>query len=129
MDVKSRVGEKSKSFTEEISRESIHRFSESIGAPLTDEAPPTFLTIFRKSEFALFDHLDIPLSQVLHAEQEYTYERPLRAGDRVSFETVLTKALVKTGNSGTLSFMTFKTEFRVADQPVATSSTVIVVKT
>jgi hypothetical protein len=129
LDVKSRVGEKSGQFSEEISRERIHRFAESIGAPVSDEAPPTFLTVLRKSEFALFDQLGIPLSKVLHAEQEYTFDVPIKAGDRVAFETILSKALVKTGNSGTMSFMTFKTDFRVGDRPVATSSTVIVVKT
>jgi hypothetical protein len=124
LDVKSRVGEKAGPFTEEVSRERIERFALSIGAPVSDEAPPTFLTLFRKAEFALFDQLGIPLSKVLHAEQEYTYEAPLKAGDRITFETTLAKALEK----GSVRFMTFRTDFRVGESPVASSNTVIVVR-
>jgi acyl dehydratase len=45
-------------------------------------APPTFITRFRVP----FEEagLDVQRMQVLHGEQEYLYERPLYAGDKVS---------------------------------------------
>jgi hypothetical protein len=127
-DHKSRVGEKSGVRVEECSAERVHRFARSIGAPVGDEAPPTFLTVMRRSEFDLFDQLGIPLQSILHAEQEYTYVEPIRVGDTVRCQSELAKVLEKSGASGSMAFMTFRTEFIVRERPVATSSTVIVVR-
>ncbi len=127
-DHKSRVGEKSGIRVEDAGRERVHRFARAIGAPETDVAPPTILTVMRRSEFDLFDQLGIPLQSILHAEQEYTYVEPIRVGDQVTCQSELTKVLEKSGASGSMSFMTFKTEFIVQGRAIATSSTVIVVR-
>ncbi len=128
-DHKSRVGEKSDVVVEQVGEERVHRFARSIGAPENEIAPPTFLTCMRRSEFNLFDQLGIPLQSILHAEQEYTYVEPIRVGDSVDCQSELFKVLEKSGPTGTMSFMTFKTAFVVRGRSIATSSTVIVVRT
>ncbi|NMH99417.1 FAS1-like dehydratase domain-containing protein [Pseudonocardia acidicola] len=51
----------------------------------------------------------------LHAEQHYTYHRPVRVGDVLSATERAGKTWEKTGRSGTLRFTETITEYRDAD--------------
>ncbi|UED84662.1 MaoC family dehydratase N-terminal domain-containing protein [Streptomyces profundus] len=91
----------------EVSREKIREFAEAIGddSPAYTRpeaarelghpdviAPPTF--VFLVSYRAAFDvvqdpKLGLDYSRVVHTEQRFTYERPLRAGDRLSVTSTI----------------------------------------
>lgn len=128
LSLKDRVGETASGYRESADAERIRRFCEAVGAPISEVAPPTFMTVFRKGEFDLFSKLGIPLARVLHAEQEYVYRGVIRAGDEVTYETRLTHVLEKNGASGSMHFLTFETEVATASGPAGLSKTTIVVR-
>lgn len=133
-DFKQRVGETAGPYREEISVERLRDFGAAVGATIDagfeGDSVPTFATVFRRGEFDLFSKLGVPLSRILHAEQEYEYEAGIRAGMTVSYESRLARYNEKRGSSGALSFMTFETEVNDAasGERVLTSRTTIVVK-
>ena len=96
----------------QATEESLRRFCEAVGARYREEAPPTYMTIFRQGEFEILDKMSIPLKNVLHADQEYRYVNGIRAGDSIEFETVLTRAFEKGGSTGLMRFFVFDTEVR-----------------
>ncbi len=113
LSLKSDVGKAVGPYHDEVTSEKIKEFCRAIGSSELHEAPPTFLTVFRKGEFELFQKLGFDLSQVLHAEQEYQYDTPVLAGDRIEFKTALTHVLEKDGARSFMQFLTFETEFQV----------------
>jgi hypothetical protein len=113
INLKDQVGRKVGPYEESADPERIDRFRRAVGAAPGSAAPPTFLTICRKGEFALFEKFGFKLSNVLHAEQLYAYGEPILAGDRLVYETWLANALEKSGSSGKMRFLTFETEVMV----------------
>jgi hypothetical protein len=113
MHIKKAIGESSRRFDDTIEASRIAAFRQAVGAGAGDAAPPTFLTIFRRGEFDLFQKMELPLSAVLHGEQEYEYGEPIRAGDRVSHVAKLASAVEKKGKTGTLTFLVFETEVSI----------------
>ena len=132
LSLKSQVGKNSEFYSEEVSLDRIKSFCQAVGAPQSEFAPPTFLTVFRKGEFELFQKLDILLSQILHSEQEYQYENPIFPGDQVFFRTVVSNVLEKRGRSSSIQFVTFETEMMAKRQlenlHVGKSKTTIVIR-
>jgi acyl dehydratase len=64
--------------------------------------PPTF-PAFAASAYETLDVLSaagLDLKRVLHGEQEYVYERPLRPGDRLVCETTVTSDTTRQGRRG-----------------------------
>jgi hypothetical protein len=110
LSLKSEVGKDVGPYQEDVTADRILNFCRAIGATDSHQAPPTFLTVFRKAEFELFNQLGFDLSQVLHAEQEYEYEGVILAGDRVEFKTALTHVLEKQSTKSFMQFLTFETE-------------------
>src|SRR4051812_12434444 len=102
--LKNQVGKSVGPYQTEVTQSQVSLFCQAIGTQGSSVAPPTFLTTFRKGEFDLFSLLGVELSSVLHAEQEYQYENFLHAGDRVSFETVLSHVLEKQGSASWMQF-------------------------
>jgi hypothetical protein len=127
-DFKSREGAQSRVYTETVSRERLEKFCRAIGQKARTDivAPPTFMTVFRKGEFEIFDLLELKLESVLHAEQIYQYESDIRVGDEVQFQTQLSHVLEKKG--GALSFLTLETKFSSAQRAIGSSRTTIIVK-
>lgn len=79
------IGARSESRTFEVERGAIRKFADAIGDPhpafrAGEVAPPTFPTTFAMA----MPLLGIDPARVLHGEEEFVYERPLRAGDRVT---------------------------------------------
>ncbi len=79
------IGARSEPQTFEVERGAIRRFAEAIGDAhpafrAGEVAPPTFPTTFSMA----VPLLKIDPARVLHGEEEFVYERPLRAGDRVT---------------------------------------------
>lgn len=103
----------------EVEKGSIRRFAEAIGDanPLyLDEAyarergyasviaPPTFPTTFR---VAL--PVEIDPSHILHGEQEYSYTRPIVAGDVIRCVTTIRSVREREGSIGKMTILVAET--------------------
>lgn len=78
-------------------------------------APPTFLfsaELDSRAAFTLLDLLKVPLANVLHGEQGFTWYRPVCAGDTVTVQPRITDIYDKKG--GALDFLV--TEIKVTNQ-------------
>ncbi len=130
--VKALVGQRSEIQNFHVTEERLKQFCAAVGAVYEGEAPPTFMTVFRESEFKVFAVLGIELSRVLHADQEYRYLDKILPGDDLEFDTVLTKAVEKQLSTGSSIFMVYETEIRAkrAGQvvPVGVSKTTVIVR-
>lgn len=137
--LKSHVGMRSGVYRDKITPERISAFCSAIGLSKvstnvegTFVAPPTFMTVFRKGEFDLFQQLGIDLASILHAQQEYQYERSICSGDAILFETTLSNVLEKKGSSSQLQFITVETHVQAETasgvQSVGRSTTSVVVR-
>jgi hypothetical protein len=106
-----KIGTESGPFREKITLEKIMRFRKAVGAgeSQAEVAPPTFMTVLRAGEFEMFSQLGIPLSGLLHAEQEYSLSAPIRAGEELEFRTTLVQAAEKRGRSGAMHFLVVET--------------------
>lgn len=76
-----------------VTQERIDAFAACLGAPTGGSAPPTFpFTIAVTAWQRMFDDpdLDIELRRLVHADQRFTAERAVRAGDEVVATATLT---------------------------------------
>ncbi|MFQ5415701.1 MAG: MaoC family dehydratase N-terminal domain-containing protein [Myxococcota bacterium] len=73
-------------------------------------APPTFPMrfLFDALEPDLFFDLGLNLAGIVHAEQEFIYERPVRAGESYAIAGKVFDVWEKQGRSGPLDFVTFE---------------------
>ena len=84
----SNIGDASEPVTFDVERGAIVRLAEAIGddQPAYAEgtaAPPTFPTTFN-FRLPVPSLSAIDPARFIHGDQEYAYERPLRAGDRIT---------------------------------------------
>jgi hypothetical protein len=82
-------------FTVTASAERIARFARAIGLPEADTAcaPPTFMKAVEgehNSSRRILEVMGVPLARVLHAEQQFDYFAPIRAGDRLQVQRSVT---------------------------------------
>lgn len=128
---RSLIGRTSEPMTFEVERGAIRKFAEAIGDPNPaftrgEVAPPTFPTTFRIP----LSGLEIDPKRVLHGGEEYVYERPIGAGDRLTCVRRVADTYVKTGGSGVLNFLVTEQEGRDAEgRLVYRSRTTIIVRT
>jgi len=81
-------------FTVTVEGERLRQFAAAIGAPAPlggdgDRVPPTYLKVIEgedNSSRKILSALGVDLKRVLHAEQEFEFHAPYRAGDRLSVE-------------------------------------------
>ena len=136
------VGRESSPRLYEVERGHIRRFAEAVGDPdpiYVDEAaaraaghpripaPPTFATALRPHDPR--EGIDIDWKKLLHGEQEFAYQRPLYAGDRVTVIGRIAEAYVKEGKAGAMDFMVLET--RAVDDAgalVFTARSTVVIK-
>ncbi|HEY7958399.1 MAG: MaoC family dehydratase N-terminal domain-containing protein [Polyangia bacterium] len=112
------VGRASAPVTYDVERGHIRRFVEAVGDdnPIyVDEAaaraagftaipaPPTFATALRPRDPR--DGIEIDWRKLLHGEQEFSFRRPILAGDRVTVVQRIAEATVKHARSGELDLM------------------------
>lgn len=87
----------------------LRNFRRTIGAsdPQDPIAPPTYLFALEMLEsdrpLAFIEELGVDIASVLHSEQTFTYHAPVRAGDTILFETVVSDVLEK--KNGALVFV------------------------
>ncbi len=116
------VGAASPAETVEVTAESIRQFADAVGDdnPLYHDeaaalaagypaliAPPTYVTKFRQFIGAL--PIDPIKMRLLHGEEEYTYTRPLHAGDTLTIQTRVAEVRQRPGKGGTMTFVTLET--------------------
>lgn len=77
----------------------------------SDTPLPVVLTAFRHGEFELLSQIKIPLSWVLHGEQEYQVKRPLFLKDELAYQTEFTRYFSRPGSTEKLNFLIFETRF------------------
>jgi hypothetical protein len=129
--LKKLIGKKLGPLEVEVDAERVRRFALSVQDTGKQEVPPTFLTLFRDLEFQFFNELGFPLSKVLHGDQEYAFDAPLKVGLRLKYETVLANLLEKKGKNYKLIFLVLETTFYTAgaeSKRLALSKTTVVVR-
>jgi acyl dehydratase len=100
----------------EVSREKIKEFADSIGDanPVYHDAaaaqaaghpdviaPPTFVTIVNLRAIDVIIHdpeLGLDYGRMVHADQSFSYTRPLRAGDRLTVTSYVDDVATRLGN-------------------------------
>lgn len=91
----------------EVSAAKIAEFAAAIGddSPAyrgdTPLAPPTFVAVISATAWeSMFadPELDIALRRIVHGDQRFTYERPLRAGDQVRAALTIDKVRSRGGS-------------------------------
>lgn len=103
------IGNSSSPQTFEVTREAVQKFMEAAEDPALNSAdpleyaPPTFPTTFRMRIPGL--ELDATKMQLLHGEQEYTYTRRLRIGEKVTCIVRIVDIRQRSGRSGDMTFM------------------------
>lgn len=91
--------------------------------------PPTFLKALEGEHFSsarLMNVLDVPLRQVLHAEQAFEHFAPLHVGDSVTISRRVADIYDK--KDGAMTFIVVDTTYAVAGRQVATSRQTILVR-
>jgi acyl dehydratase len=107
------IGRESEVVLFEVERGAIRKFAEAVQdqTPVClrgEVAPPTFPTTFRMT----IPGLTFDLARVLHGAQEYRYERPLRAGDRVRCRLRVADVYQRKGRLGEMTFLILALEGR-----------------
>ena len=72
-------------------------------------APPTFLTVIAMQQDNPYEYLDkinVRLSSVLHAGQQYTYYHPVYAGDEIRMKNKIEDIHYK--KNGSITFIDFR---------------------
>ncbi|MCL6637073.1 MAG: MaoC family dehydratase N-terminal domain-containing protein [Alicyclobacillus sp.] len=112
-DLRALVGRWSEPVWNEAQPEAWQRFAEAAclpwpcGQPLT--APPTWS---RTLDYGRIPGLDLPASGLLHGEQAFFYERPIRPGERLACRSQLAEVMEKTGRQGPMWLLTLHCEAR-----------------
>jgi len=100
------IGRESEVVLFEVERGAIRKFADAVqdqtpACVRGDVAPPTFATTFRMT----IPGVSFDLARVLHGAQEYRYERPLRAGDRVRCRLRVADVYHRHGRLGDMTFL------------------------
>lgn len=124
------IGRESEAVLFEVERGAIRRFADAVqdqtpACRRGDIAPPTFPTTFRMS----IPGLTFDLARVLHGAQEYRYERPLRAGDRVRCQVRVADIYQRKGRLGEMTFLILVIEGTdESGSPVFTGTTTAILR-
>lgn len=128
------IGKSSPPQTFEVTQEAVQRFMEATEDPALDTntpiqyAPPTFPTTFRMRIPEL--ELDPTSMQLLHGEQEYSYTRRLRIGEKVTCTVQVIDVRERAGRSGPMIFLILQTTGTASDgKPVFTARSTSIVRT
>jgi MaoC dehydratase-like protein len=124
------IGQQSDELLVEIERGAIRKFAEAVGdtteACLRGElAPPTFPTTIRIP----IPGVTFDLARVLHGSQEYRFQRPIHAGDRLRCRTRLADVYQREGRLGAMTFLIIELEGRAENgEPVFTGRSTVIVR-
>ncbi len=125
-------------FSYQLERQKLTEFLLAIGEenPLfsgEDAAlPPTFAAVFTfwggGSLERRLSEMGVEIFNVLHAEQEYEYFKPMHIGDTITGQTVIADVYEKRGRSGEMQFLEFETTYtnQDSDRVLIDRATIIV---
>lgn len=114
---KDQIGKQSNKVKNAVERGAVKKFAEAIGDlnPIYfDEetgtnsrykaniAPPTFPRTF---DYGTIEGLNLPNKGLIHGEQTFYYERPLRVGEEIYCYTKVKDYFEKKGNFGEMGFL------------------------
>jgi hypothetical protein len=110
------VGDASEPVTFDVERGAVVRLAEAIGdeqAAYSEgtATPPTFPTTFN-FRLPVESLRAIDPARFIHGDQEYAYERPLRAGDHITCVARIADVTEKETRLGTATFVVVETEGR-----------------
>ncbi|MDQ3114754.1 MAG: MaoC family dehydratase N-terminal domain-containing protein [Actinomycetota bacterium] len=119
----------------DVGREKVREFAESIGDPRSDYvaadaeaplAPPTFAFVLTLDGWhAIMDDLEIEFSRVLHVDQRFVSNRPIRVGDVISGIAEIESVRERMG----MSWLVIRTDIRTdQDEHVASTYSTILVR-
>ena len=117
-------------FTVAVSAERIEQFLAAIGDTRSDPAvaPPTFMKMLEglnNSSRRMLDALGVDLKRVLHAEQQFDYLEPIRAGDVLDVQRTVTDLYDR--KNGAMEFIVIESTLtRTADRVLAGRSRQVV---
>tara|TARA_B110000003_G_scaffold272867_1_gene309560 strand:- start:1812 stop:2261 length:450 start_codon:yes stop_codon:yes gene_type:complete len=75
-------------------------------------APPTFLTVIAMQQdnpYEYLNNINIPLSRVLHAGQEYSYYQPVYVGDEIRMKYKIEDIYER--KNGEITFIDFRSTY------------------
>lgn len=118
MDYQTYVAEAPDRLSATAEPEAIARFCEAVADRHADHragvgatAPPTFAFCLAMAHGAF----PFPTDGLIHAEQAFTFERPLRAGEPLALERALTRARQRGEGAGALWLLTWEASATAAD--------------
>ena len=124
------IGRESEIVVFDVERGAIRKFADAVqdqtpACVRGDLAPPTFPTTFRMT----IPGVSFDLARVLHGAQEYQYERPLRAGDRVRCRVRVANVYRRQGSLGEMTFLILAMEGTdESGSPVFTGTTTAILR-
>jgi hypothetical protein len=119
-------------FAVEATAERVLKFARAVGLPTDglDAAPPTFMKAVEgedNSSRRILEALQVPLSRVLHAEQQFDYLAPIRIGDNLVVERTVTDIYDK--KNGAMEFIVIESRISRSDgTPVGRSRQLVLVR-
>lgn len=114
---KDQIGKQSNKVKNDVERGAVKKFAEAIGDlhPIyfdeetgrnsrnkANVAPPTFPRTF---DYGVIEGLNLPNKGLIHGEQTFHYERPLRVGETIYCYTKVKSYFEKKGNFGEMGFL------------------------
>ena len=114
MSNKAPVGMRSRTYCDSILPKHQQLFNEIVGnldSSRTQKVFPLQITRWRQGEFELMEALGVPLDQVLHGEQSYTWDLELGIDQKIHYQTELTHSFEKSGGKTPLWFIVFETDY------------------
>ncbi len=109
---------------EPITDADVAEFRKATWSTLRPAVPLTFATRFRWGEFRWLTRLDIKMQDLLHAEQEYRWERALVVGDAPRVRTWLSESRERRG----MRFVVLETAVETEEGPIGGARTLFVVR-
>jgi len=106
----------------------LDNFRSALGASSIEGMPPTFPTLFRKTEYDWLDRLNVNLKDLLHGDQEYLYHRNIRAGDRLHIKTAVTSIKERSVGGSKMRWIRVTTELFSDEALCVTGKTTFVAK-
>jgi acyl dehydratase len=115
--LKETIGMRSAKVKNTVEKGAVRKFAEAIGDPApiyleedagrrsrykSNIAPPTFPVTFNYGEVP---GLSLPSKGLIHGEETYHYNRPLRVGEEVYCYTEIKDYYEKSGNNGEMGFL------------------------
>src|ERR1700686_1703125 len=124
------IGRESEVVVFDVERGAIRKFADAVqdqtpACVRGDVAPPTFPTTFRMT----IPGVSFDLARVLHGAQEYRYQRPLRAGDRVRCRVRVANVYHRQGRLGEMTFLILAMEgIDESGSPLFTGTTTAILR-